>query len=404
VTAAIEVDAVSKRFRLSNEKHQSLKERLIHLGRSSYDDFWALRDVSFDVEQGETIGLLGHNGSGKSTLLKCVAGILRPTAGEIRTRGRVASMLELGAGFHPDLTGRENVFLNGALLGLADEEIAARFDDIVAFAELEAFIDQQVKHYSSGMYVRLGFAVAVHMEPDVLLVDEVLAVGDEAFQAKCLGRIKQFQREGRTIVIVTHDAELVPRVCDRAVVLSHGDVVTIGSPGEAVVSLRGTLYALGEAPAPGPSEPVAPGRPAVIEALELRFPADPSRGYLGAGEPLAVDVGFRTRERLDDVVVSLALYDAEGRQLFGTSTEIARVELGAVEGGAVAHFDFSALHLLAGVYFVSAKLSTSGGLVYDWWQQRGRLEVMHAGREVGVVHHDVAVTIEREQAHEEAAG
>ena len=203
---------------------------MIHSGRRKIEDFWALRDISFDIDEGETVGLLGHNGSGKSTLLKCVGGILQPTTGLIRVRGRLASLLELGAGFHPDLTGRENVYLNAAILGLKRVDIEKRFDDIVEFAELEQFIDQQVKHYSSGMYVRLGFAVAVNVDPDVLLVDEVLAVGDETFQRKCLDRVHQFQDEGRTIVVVTHAADLVRRICTRVVVLDHGDLVALAHP------------------------------------------------------------------------------------------------------------------------------------------------------------------------------
>ena len=193
---AVEVNDVSKRFRIGDEKVRSLKEKVIKFRRHHYQDFWALKEVGFTVEQGETVGLLGHNGSGKSTLLKLIGGIMQPTTGDIRVRGRLASLLELGAGFHPDLTGRENVFLNASILGMSRKETEARFDEIVEFSELEQFIDLQVKHYSSGMYVRLGFAVAVNVDPDVLLVDEVLAVGDETFQAKCLDRIHEFQARG----------------------------------------------------------------------------------------------------------------------------------------------------------------------------------------------------------------
>src|SRR5262249_30415863 len=187
------------------------------------------------------MGLLGHNGSGKSTLLKCVAGILQPTTGEIRTHGRVAALLELGAGFNHELTGRENIFMNASILGLSKRETEKVFDEIVAFSELDKFIDMQVRHYSSGMYVRLGFAVAVNVDPDILLVDEVLAVGDEAFQRKCLERVARFQREGRTILFVTHAADLVRKVCDRAIVLDHGHLVSDSAPGEAVRTFRETL-------------------------------------------------------------------------------------------------------------------------------------------------------------------
>jgi ABC-2 type transport system ATP-binding protein len=197
---AVDVQSVSKRFRLAQGKYNSLKERLIH-GRTSYEDFWALHDVSFDVREGETVGILGRNGSGKSTLLKCVCGVLQPTNGQVVVRGQLAGLLELGAGFQQDLTGRENIYLNGSLLGMAKREVDRVFDDIVDFSELEEFIDTPVKFYSSGMYVRLGFAVAVNVDPDVLVIDEVLAVGDERFQRKCIDRVKLFQKEGRTIIL-----------------------------------------------------------------------------------------------------------------------------------------------------------------------------------------------------------
>ena len=202
---AVDVRNVSKRFRLAHGQYNSLKERIIHgAGARPTEDFWALSDVSFTVRQGETVGILGRNGSGKSTLLKCICGVLQPTTGEVAVRGKLAGLLELGAGFQQDLTGRENIYLNGSLLGLSKREVDRVFDAIVDFSELEEFIDNQVKFYSSGMYVRLGFAVAVNVDPDVLVVDEVLAVGDERFQRKCIDRVKQFQKEGRTILFVTH--------------------------------------------------------------------------------------------------------------------------------------------------------------------------------------------------------
>ena len=189
---------------------------MLRLGRNTLRGLLGAQGRSTStIEQGETVGILGHNGSGKSTLLKCIAGILKPTTGEVRLRGRLASLLELGAGFHPDLTGRENVYINASFLGIPRKEIAKHFDDIVAFAELEHFIDKQVKYYSSGMYVRLGFAVAINVDPDILLVDEVLAVGDEVFQKKCLDRVEQFQQEGKTILFVTHGADLARKICDR---------------------------------------------------------------------------------------------------------------------------------------------------------------------------------------------
>jgi len=237
LSTAIEIENVSKVFKLFRERPSSIKARLIR-SRSKAEDFWALKDVTFDVQEGESLGLIGHNGSGKTTLLKVIAGILRPTSGTVRQRGRIAALLELGAGFHPELTGRENVYLNASFLGLTRKDTDRVFDDIVGFAELEGFMDNQVKFYSSGMLVRLGFAVAVHVDPDVLLVDEVLAVGDEAFQAKCLRRVRGFQEEGRTIVLVTHALDVVRQICSRAVMLDHGELYAKGATLDVVRELH----------------------------------------------------------------------------------------------------------------------------------------------------------------------
>jgi len=234
----VRIDAVSKRFVVLRDK--SVKERLLNVSasRSHRQEFWALRDIDLTIASGSTIGLVGHNGSGKSTLLKLIGGILQPTSGSISRRGRLAPLLELGAGFHPDLTGRENVYLNAALLGLSRKDTRAAFDQIVEFSGVDDFIDTAVKFYSSGMYVRLAFAVAVHVDPDLLLVDEVLAVGDEAFQAKCFEKIREFQREGRTIVLVSHAAQQVEQLCDRVAVLHHGALIFDGGAAEGIRVLR----------------------------------------------------------------------------------------------------------------------------------------------------------------------
>ncbi|TAM71908.1 MAG: ABC transporter ATP-binding protein [Microbacteriaceae bacterium] len=234
----VRVDNVSKRFLLHKDK--SLKERIVNFSasRRHRDDFWALRDIDLDVPLGSTLGLIGHNGSGKSTLLKVIGGIIQPSSGTVVRRGRLAALLELGAGFHPDLTGRDNVYLNAAILGLTRKETDRYFDEIVDFSGIEAFIDTQVKFYSSGMYVRLAFAVAVHVDPDLLLVDEVLAVGDEPFQRKCMEKIASFQAEGRTIVLVSHSADQVGTLCDRVVVLNSGKMSHDGDPATGIRILR----------------------------------------------------------------------------------------------------------------------------------------------------------------------
>lgn len=237
----VRVDDVSKRFIIRKDK--SLKERLVNFGRSQRhkDDFWALKDVNFEITAGTTVGLVGANGSGKSTLLKVIGGIIQPNVGKVERRGRLAALLELGAGFHPDLTGRENVYLNGSILGLSRKQVDQYFDSIVEFAEIEDFIDTQVKFYSSGMYVRLAFAISVHVDPDILLVDEVLAVGDEPFQKKCMDKIREFQREGRTIVLVSHSSEQVTDLCDRVVVMSHGSMIFDGAPKAGIRALRASF-------------------------------------------------------------------------------------------------------------------------------------------------------------------
>lgn len=279
---------VGKRFLIHHQRATSLKERFLQTRRSQAEEFWALRDIDLDIHGGETVGLIGANGSGKSTLLKLLAGILEPTAGTVRVRGRVASLLELGAGFNGELTGRENIYLNASILGLTRREINRNFDSIVDFSGLEQFIDNQVKHYSSGQYVRLGFAIAVHVEPDILLVDEVLAVGDEAFQAKCLAKITEFQEQGCTILFVTHALDLVPRLCNRGLVLDHGRVLHDGDPLEAAERLRSLL---------GTAADQSGGAAAASSALRLTGlrlvdPAAPTahKGQFRAGEPMTVEV------------------------------------------------------------------------------------------------------------------
>jgi ABC-2 type transport system ATP-binding protein len=387
---AVEVADVSKRFRLYNEKYQSLKERMLHARRTTHQDFWALRDINFEVAEGETVGILGRNGSGKSTLLKCISGILQPTSGEIRVRGHLAALLELGAGFQTELSGRDNIFLNAALLGLSQKEMELRFDDIVAFAELEHFIDNQVKFYSSGMYVRLGFAVAVNVEPDVLVIDEVLAVGDENFQRKCLDRIKSFQDEGRTILFVTHAADMVRQICDRAVVLAGGTMLHVGAPGEAIRKFREHLLEVGST-ADLPALPDSGQVPAIgqrrvfITSVDSEHPGTGSRQYLEPREPLTVHVAFEALEATPDVVFSIAVHDIEGSLVHQTDTEILNVHCDAEAGSGRMDFFFESVPLMDGTFYISVGVQSKRGVVYDWREQATSFEVMNPGRSVGAV-------------------
>jgi ABC-type polysaccharide/polyol phosphate transport system ATPase subunit len=237
---ALSFKDVGMSFRLYRERVDTLKEAVLgrFRHRKSYEDFWALRHVSFEVRPGESVGLIGHNGSGKSTLLKVAAGVLRPTEGSARVEGRISPMIELAAGFDPDLTGRDNIFLNGALMGHSRKEMAGKLDRIVEFSELGEFIDQPVKNYSSGMYARLGFAIAADVDPEILIIDEVLAVGDERFQAKCMERIRSIRQSGCTIFYVSHTMPSVTELCDRVIVLHHGQLAFDGAPEPAIARYR----------------------------------------------------------------------------------------------------------------------------------------------------------------------
>ena len=404
--AAIEIRHVSKHFRLYHEHYGSLKERMIHFGRIPFEDFIALDDIDVAIEEGSTVGILGHNGSGKSTLLKCVAGILQPNEGEIVTRGRMAALLELGAGFHPELTGRENIFMNASILGLSKRDISSVFDEIVAFAELEKFIDMQVRHYSSGMYVRLGFAVAVNVDPDILLVDEVLSVGDEAFQRKCIERVKHFQREGRTILFVTHAPDLIRKICDRGIVLDHGEMVADTLPGEAVRTFRETLQRSGLADATveadeaaeaadAPGANISHGRRMTAAAthrvkitnVSIDHPGRlVGRTWLLPDEAMTIRVGYRASEPTDDLLFGIAIHDEEGNNIFGTNTKIAGVSVPVADGDGEVTFDFEHVPLLDGTYLVTLAIqSTDEGTVHDWSDQQHQFSVMNPARTAGLV-------------------
>jgi ABC-2 type transport system ATP-binding protein len=371
---AITVRNVSKHFTLGHGRYPSLKERVIHLGRETTEEFYALRDIDFEVEEGTTVGLLGHNGSGKSTLLKCIAGILRPNAGEITTRGRLAALLELGAGFQSELTGRENVFLNGLILGMSRKELERRFDAIVAFSEIEQFIDTQVRFYSSGMYVRLGFAIAVNVDPDILLVDEVLAVGDEAFQRKCLDRVKEFQDDGRTIVVVTHAADLVTRICQSAIVLDRGQLVTAGDPEEAVKVFREHLRVTPQKAKPG--EPPPLDDRVRITHVEFDAPSKDDIPVVDWGDPLTIRASYTVDAPAERPVFTLWLHDRSGARIFSASSSVSGVDTGVLRGPGVAVFEFDRVPSAAGRYAITlAVTSTEGDFIYDWHEQRYPFDV-----------------------------
>lgn len=351
----IDVQNVSKRFVIRKDK--TLKERLLNPGRSrqNREDFWATRELSLQIEAGQTVGLIGPNGAGKSTLLKLIGGIIQPTTGRVLSRGRLAALLELGAGFHPDLTGRENVYLNAAILGLTREQTDEHFEDIVEFSGIREFIDTQVKFYSSGMYVRLAFAVAIHVDPDILLVDEVLAVGDEAFQKKCLDKIQSFQEEGRTIVLVSHSLGQVESLCTRVVVLGQGSVVFDGDPHEGVKLLRSGFETLDEAEEAKARLERERLRDAEVKRLservkigEIRTSAD-AEG-LDSGGNLTIEVDIDAREHLEAWDLGVTVTNSLQQMVTGTTAHRAGLKGIPVEGRQTLTFELPRLPLGAGEY------------------------------------------------------
>ncbi len=329
----IRVEDVSKRFRIDKDK--SLKERLVlrRANRVPVEDFWALRNVSFSLDAGSTLGLIGHNGSGKSTLLKTVGGIITPTSGFVEKRGRIAALLELGAGFHPDLTGRENVYLNASILGLSKAQTDKYFGAIVDFSGIEQFIDTQVKFYSSGMYVRLAFAVAVHVDPEILLVDEVLAVGDEPFQRKCIERIKAFQREGRTIVFVTHSLDQTRELCDRVILLEHGNLIIDGPPVEAIRTYR-DRYSVAEAEAEAEEhvEPEGTGELTLTGVAVLAADGTPQTDFV-PGDDVAVEVEVTAHQPVDAWVCGIEIRNHVDTLVFGTNSLLLGASLPSLTSG-----------------------------------------------------------------------
>jgi len=322
----IVVEHAARKFRVYPRESRALKDLVVARGRTHGTDVWALRDVSFAVEPGSAIGLVGRNGSGKTTLLRLLSGIVKPTSGKAAVGGRIGSLLELGAGFHPDLTGRENVYLNGSIHGLRRTVIREKLDEIVTFAGLEDFIDLPVRTYSSGMYMRLGFAIASHIEADVLLLDEVFAVGDEAFQRKCFGKIFEFKQRGGTIVFVSHDAGAVERLCDRAVLLSGGTVAYDGPTHEVVVAYRRLLA--GER---DPEERAAGlkewgGDVARVERVRLLGPEGDERSQLLSGEPFAIALDIVADSHLPPPRLGWELRDDGGTLV--ASGGISTAELG----------------------------------------------------------------------------
>ncbi len=350
--AAVVLDGVSKKFTLYHQRGQGLKERLLGLvggGGRGREVFWALDDVSLSLERGQTLGLIGHNGCGKSTLLQLLAGILEPDRGRVSVHGRVTSLLELGAGFSPDLSGRDNVFLNASLHGVSPAAVRAKFDEIVAFAELGRFIDTPVRNYSSGMYMRLGFAVAAHLDPEIVLVDEALAVGDESFQRKCLRKIQEFQGRGVTVVIVSHDLLLVERLCTQACLLQQGRLVAAGVPSDVI----GRYHQLAAQSGSVAGEYRWGSREVTITRVDLLDAAGTALRDLRTGDSLTVAMHYHAAARVERPVFGLAIYHEDGTHLTGPNTRTGGLAIEQLQGDGVVSWRVERLPLLPGRYVVS---------------------------------------------------
>jgi len=425
---AITLTHASKVYRRYSRRHQFTTLKSALLSRSLTRDlrpdqtFAAVRDVTFEVPRGRTLGVIGRNGSGKSTLLKLVAGITKPTTGTVQVSGRISALIELGAGFHPEISGRENVFINGIMLGLTKREITKRFDEIVEFAELEDFIDAPVKTYSSGMYMRLGFAVAIHVDPDVLLVDEVLAVGDEGFTHKCLDKFAEFKRRGKTILLVTHSLGLVERFCDEALWMDAGTMKAMGDPkrvvGAYITDVETSeehLLAAGDAKAKQSVTVVSPDEAATavlpdhpvetaegpadmfrategrwgsreIEITEVQlFGSDQQPGHVfHSGEPLTIRIRLRSPLENEDFVIGIGIFNAEGVCCYGTNTSIEELKAVRIVGDAEAFFSIDSLDLVEGTYKIDVAIHKLDGYPYDYHRLLYTFRVKSRTKDVGI--------------------
>lgn len=387
----IVVDGVSKRFRLQADRSTSVKELFTRRGRDrSADEFWALRDVSLEIPEGAMYALIGHNGSGKSTLLRCIAGIYQPNAGEVHVDGRISTLLELGAGFHPDLSGRENIYMNATMLGMSRKNIDRVFDDIVAFAGVEQFLDSPVKVYSTGMYVRLGFSVAVHVQPEILIIDEVIAVGDEQFQRRCFDHLYSLRKQGVTIVVVTHGLSIVETMCDGAAWLEGGVLQQVGPASKVAAAY---LKRVNDKEAEhrdetrvrvlagsSEQEPDGPAADSAIVITDVTFAdsAGSERSHAVHGETFRLRIHYEASAGLDEPVFGFAVHAMNGVHVTGTNTQISGVSTGRVSGSGVAEFVVPSMPLVPAEYEVSAAIADRHAQhLFDRRDRQWRLVVRH---------------------------
>ena len=370
---------VSKRYRLRREveadaSQHVLLRKLQSLRRRS-EEFWAVRDVSFEVARGEALGIIGHNGAGKSTILKLLSNITAPTSGEITINGRLSALIEVGSGFHPELTGRENIYLNGSILGMRRREIAKKFDSIVDFAGVRQFIDTPVKRFSSGMYVRLGFSIAAHLDPDILLLDEVLAVGDASFQAKCIRRISELKEAGTTIVFISHDLGAVERLCDRVILMRRGAVAASGDTREVIAEYQHASTE-SDSPATKDARESFVDRKAKISAVAFYDAEGRELVAARTGDALTARINYIAHEAVTDAVFELFFYIGNRELLCHLSTEFDARQIDLDAGAGIAEFSCTELGLKPGIYYADATIKHRGALDdLDWQRHCATLRV-----------------------------
>ena len=355
---AIEVKSLSKNFRLYHERNRYIKAAFLRGRRARYEEFIALNDVSFDVPHGATLGIIGSNGSGKTTMLKCLTGIYTPERGSIKIDGKVAALLELGAGFHPELTGSENVYLNGAILGMTKRDVELKFDKIVEFAGLEKFINTPVKNFSSGMVVRLGFSIAAHVEPKILLIDEILSVGDQDFQRKSTEKIEEFRREGRTIVVVSHSLGLVQQLCKEVIWLDKGKIRQSGLATDVISAYTGGSYAEHLERDDESRERWGTGD-ARINSIELLSSDETNVKHFDSDAAVKVRCQINAHVRLESPILRVRITKLNGDVVWATSTQRVSNSIRVLDGPATATLDIPKFGLLEGTYYLSASISNS---------------------------------------------
>lgn len=395
---AIEVNHVTKSFKVYLDKGNTLKEKVLFKKRRRYEERNVLKDISFQVKKGEAVGLIGHNGCGKSTTLKLLTRIMYPDAGEIKMSGRVSSLIELGAGFHEDMSGRENIYINASIFGLSRKEIDERMEAIINFSELQDFIDNPVRTYSSGMYMRLAFSVAINVDADILLVDEILAVGDVNFQAKCFNRLREIKGQGTTIVIVSHSMDQIEQICDRSIWIHEGDIRRQGRPRDVHPEYLDFMGEKRQERAEkekeeAPQEKTEPtvteekrwgNGDARIRRVMILDREGKERSVIKTDEQVTISIEYEIKNTVEDAVIGIGFFRSDGVQCYGTNTRIDKLPEFKLAGDGVAEVEISSLNLIPGQYLLDVAIESQIGIAVDYFREAYRFEVFSDVSDVGV--------------------